>query len=906
MEKTDIVFDQYQRYETIARLICFQRREEDQIFKILELGSNEHKDLRLFLPEDQILFTDITLTEAMKNDPDFTQADGSDLPFEDGSFDFVVAADVFEHVPRARRKRFVSEALRVSRVGAILSFPHNAPYVLQAERRVNAYYKAVTGKDFIWLKEHMENSLPDPAEIDARLAAGGGYEFHFFHGDIRVWEKMWYGAFVNEFSGTGRAYHSAIDGYYNRNIYPRDISENCYRAFYVLTHAKADDWARCAAALWEADAVNKQESSEFLDTLLSMQQELHGLNEQNRMRDRIAAQDNMLKEYEKVIRRQNERLQVLETAYANVAGSLWWKAIKPLRMLTDGCKKLIKSNKRVYGVFRRIKRDGVVKTFNRLFHKHGYIAYSTRELKEQRRTDFPRHIRIGIEARLCNTPQGVLQEMIKSVQSQTYTNWELHLLDESDAEHAYVGSVCAQYGKEDARIVYMRQEDADNENPTPGEYIGLIGEGDLLHPAALYETMRRICAEGADMIYTDEAVFDETPNKTEALRFKPDYAPDTLRSVNYIGRFCVFSRKLAQESGGGLRERFGSAQEYDLILRLSEKAKCIAHIPRVLYYSRKSMQRQEDQNATELAVQEHLVRVGLSGRVTGAKLPGTCRIDYDLEGHPLVSILIPNKDHAAELTQCVRSIQQKTTYDNWEIVVIENNSVDEATFDCYRELQKDARIRVVRWNREFNYSAINNFGEQFAHGEQILLLNNDTEVITPDWIEQMLMFSQRKDVGGVGAMLYYPDDTVQHAGVIIGLGNAAGHGHRNYGRGEVGYMGRLAIAQNYSAVTAACIMIRRDVWREVGGLDETFAVAYNDVDLCLRICKKGYRIVWTPFAELYHYESKSRGMDDTPEKRARFEGELLRLQSRWVQEMEAGDPAYNPNLTIEKEDFSVR
>ena len=269
--------------------------------------------------------------------------------------------------------------------------------------------------------------------------------------------------------------------------------------------------------------------------------------------------------------------------------------------------------------------------------------------------------------------------------------------------------------------------------------------------------------------------------------------------------------------------------------------------------------------------------------------------------------MIPNMDHADTLRTCISSILEKTTYKNFEIVIIENNSKKEETFAYYDELKTDPRIQIVTWEGKFNYSAINNFGvREAATGEYILLLNNDIEVITPDWLQEMLMFAQRPDVGAVGAMLYYPDDTIQHAGVILGIGGVAGHAHKYFPRGDFGYMSRATIAQDLSVVTAACMLLPRHVWQEIGGLDETFEVAFNDVDMCMRIRKAGYLIVWTPFAELYHYESKSRGAEDTPEKRKRFEGEVRRFQERWGRELAAGDPYYNPNLTLVREDFSAK
>ena len=385
-------------------------------------------------------------------------------------------------------------------------------------------------------------------------------------------------------------------------------------------------------------------------------------------------------------------------------------------------------------------------------------------------------------------------------------------------------------------------------------------------------------------------------------------APKTTSAIS-----MAFSRGLLDRVGP-FRSQFDGSQDYDLILRLTEVAEHIIHIPKVLYFWRAGdgstaadvAAKPYTVAAAKAALEAHLQRTGLEGIVEDSKLPTTYRIRYPIKGSPLISIIIPNKDHAADLKKCIGSILNLSTYRNFEIVIVENNSVEAETLAYYEELRQDENIRVIIWKDKFNFSAINNFGFQHTHGEYILLLNNDIEVITPDWLEEMLMFAQRVDVGAVGAMLYYPDDTIQHAGVILGIGGVAGHAHKNLRKGKPGYMGRASFAQNLSAVTAACMMIPRHVFIELNGFDETFAVAFNDVDLCMRIRRAGYLIVFTPYAELYHYESKSRGMENTAEKRKRFQSEVLRFMGKWKRELEAGDPYYNPNLTLGAEDFSLK
>lgn len=549
------------------------------------------------------------------------------------------------------------------------------------------------------------------------------------------------------------------------------------------------------------------------------------------------------------------------------------------------------------------------------------VLVTQQERERQENTRFRKNLTISVIVPLFNTPEPFLSEMIASVQAQTYANWELCLADGSDSAHAQVGEICEKFAQTDKRIRYQKLEKnlgiSGNTNATlkmaTGQYIALFDHDDWLHPCALYEVMCAICEKDADLIYTDEDTFKKTPFDAYQPHYKPDYAPDTLRSYNYICHLTVFRASLLRWVGG-FDSAYDGSQDYDMILRLTEKAKRIVHIPKILYFWRSHAASTASDiaakpytlSAARRALAAHLSRVGLTGEVTDSSIPSTYHIRYALSGEPLVSILIPNKDHVADLRKCVESILEKTTYPHFEIVVVENNSTDARTFRYYRKLERDPRIRVVTWAGPFNYSAINNFGAEACRGEYLLLLNNDIEVITPDWLNEMLMFAQRSDVGAVGAMLYYPDDTVQHAGVILGIGGVAGHSHKYFKRGSYGYMSRMTIAQNLSCCTAACLLLRRDVWEQVGGLDENFAIAFNDVDLCMRIRKAGYLIVFTPYAELYHYESKSRGLEDTPEKQERFAGEVRRFMGKWSAELAAGDPYYNPNLTLVTEDFAAR
>lgn len=686
----------------------------------------------------------------------------------------------------------------------------------------------------------------------------------------------------------------------------------------------------------------------------------------------VTEQADRLLEDQRIMEEQRERLATLEERYETVAGKLahfekhyyaaihqrdelqrqldqarhqydvisnafFWKLTKPLRTLVDWVKKPFRSSPKaqlVWKGMRCLKQNGVGYTWKKVkeklshrkdFSKAVMSPFTPEELEEQKKDVFPRDITISILVPLYNTPETFLREMIRSVLDQTYGKWELCLADGSDKDHSRVGDICRRYAKQDKRIRYRKLERnlgiSNNTNAciemSTGEYIALFDHDDLLHPAALHEVMRAICEQDADFIYTDEATFESPDiNKITVIHLKPDFAIDNLRANNYICHLSVFSRTILDRVEG-FRSEYDGSQDHDFILRATECARKIVHIPEVLYLWRAHPasvaqtigSKSYAVDAGIRAVGDHIARCGMEATVESSKALGSIyRIRYAIQGRPKVSILIPNRDHGKDLRRCVESILSLSTYPNFEIVIVDNGSVDPEVLAYYDHLRRETRreIRILEWDHPFNYSAINNYGAKEVSGDYILLLNNDTEVIAPEWIEEMLMYAQRKDVGAVGAKLYYYDDTIQHGGVGIGLLTLAGHLHRGFDRRHPGYMGRLSYAQDLSAVTAACVMIRRDVWEEVGGLDESFQVAFNDIDLCMRIRKAGYLIVWTPYAELYHYESKSRGLEDTPEKRARFVGEVTRFQQRWAKELAAGDPYYNPNFRLDREDFSIR
>ncbi len=534
---------------------------------------------------------------------------------------------------------------------------------------------------------------------------------------------------------------------------------------------------------------------------------------------------------------------------------------------------------------------------------------------------------ISILTPLYNTPEPYLREFLDSFVDQTAPNGQLCLADASDAEHDAVKRIVEEYQAKNQRIVYKKIENkgiAANTNAAAslatGDYLALADHDDILAPHAMYTMGKAILqlrerGEPDGFLYSDEALFSKSIQRPIVAHFKPDYAPDYLLCCNYICHLAVFQKAL-WDAVGGERPEYDGSQDHDLFLRLIEQVGGAAHVPQVLYYWR--VHAGSTSGGTEAkpyvaaaakkALADHLARTGRTGTVEDGLFPSTYRVKWDIEGDPKVSILIPNKDHTDDLEKCLQSIWKKTTWDNYEIIVIENNSTDPATFAYYEKAkQRYDGLKVVTYpEKGFNFSGINNFGRKAAAGDYLLLLNNDVEVRNGDWLTELLRQCAHKGGAAIcGAMLYYPDETLQHAGVITGLGGYAGHSHKYKQKGGSGYLFRIATVQDFSAVTGACLLVKASVYDEVGGLDEQFAVAFNDVDFCLRVRDAGCRIAWTPYAELTHYESKSRGGDEKdPAKAARFAAEQQRLYTIHGKENILDDPYYNPNLTRDREDFS--
>ncbi len=520
-----------------------------------------------------------------------------------------------------------------------------------------------------------------------------------------------------------------------------------------------------------------------------------------------------------------------------------------------------------------------------------------------------------------NTPECFLREAIESVLNQVYSEWELCIADDASSDDR-VRKVLEEYSTKDSRIkVVFRTENGHISRCSnsaleiaTGEFIALLDHDDLLTPDALYEIASLLDRHPeADMIYSDEDKIDDRGKLSEPF-FKPDWCPDSFLSRMYTCHLGVYRREIINEIGG-FREGYEGSQDYDLVLRFTEKTDNIFHIPKILYHWRIHSQSAASNPdvkpyaaiAAEKALADALQRRGEKGQVTQAgSLVGHYIIRYKISEYKLVSIIIPTRDLGDTLDKCLTSIFEKTTYPNYEIILIDNGSQEQKTADIFAKWQQKEpdRFKCYPFDVPFNYSKINNYGVDKAKGDYLLFLNNDTEVLTSDWIDAMVEQAQRNSIGAVGAQLLYPDNTIQHAGVVMGIGGVANHSHKHFSMNSPGYFGQIMTVNNYSAVTAACLMCRREVFETVGGFEEKLKVAFNDVDFCLKIVQKGYRNIYLPQVMLYHYESKSRGYEDTPEKLIRFHQEVEYMENKW-KEFIKYDPCYNPNLSKKLENFSI-
>lgn len=552
-----------------------------------------------------------------------------------------------------------------------------------------------------------------------------------------------------------------------------------------------------------------------------------------------------------------------------------------------------------------------------------YEAYipSEETLEKQRKYKFRKRPLISVAVPAYKTPADFLRQMIHSLEVQTYPNWELCIANGSP-EDGEMHKILEEWSGKDKRVRYKDLKEnlgiSENTNEAfsmaKGEFVGLLDHDDLLAPNALFEIVKALDEDdNIDVVYTDEDKVTTDLSEHFQPHLKPDFNLDLLRANNYICHFCLVRRTVIEKTGG-FRKEFDGAQDHDFIFRCTENARTVKHIPEILYHWRTHKASTADNPASKMyafdagkrAVEAHLARLGVTGTVSHTPDFGFFRVNYPVQGESLVSVIIPNKDEKDTLKACIDSLKNNTIYKNFEIIIIENNSTSKEIFEYYKELSKENNIHLLKWKKEFNYSAINNFGARHAKGEYLLFLNNDVTSINPDWMGEILGVCQRREVGAVGVKLIYPDNTIQHAGCVVGIGGIAGHMFVDMPADRTGYLHKASLMQDMSAVTAACMMVKRTVFEKAGGFTEELAVAFNDVDFCLKVRREGYLVVYDPYAQLYHMESKTRGAEDSEEKMRRFQKEIEYMRCHWIDILKNGDPYYNKNLSLSKWNYSLK
>jgi len=953
-------FDQFQRYFTVAKIVT-GLTSLDSTLKVLEVGANAHCGLQEFLPNADITFTDID-EQPVAEHVNFIQADATNLPFKDDEFDFVISTDVLEHVPAKLRKKFINECYRVAKVAFILACPIDNGETPQAESIANKSFKRLHGVDYIWLREHQLEGLPTIESIDEMVEGMAIPFFRFEHGRLDWWLPLMQMHFIKEAEAELRVTCSKMDEHYNRNLYQQDSGGACYRSFWVLGRDTLPDDCLvitdqpsassiaemnvyqniCVATenmsfttqrLHESLSLNKQEAEQVKQELEHAEHELVNLSaELQAIRESASWKITMpLRKGSRTIRRYWHSIQVglknhsplLVHVFSPIAGGFSARLSRAIGLLIkQGPKALFNKLKAASSKGETIPLDPNYYQSWLAHHHHQEQSDAAKLLKLLPIMQQPL---ISIVMPTYNTDEIFLRLCIESVLNQSYQNWELCIADDASPEPQVI-KVLEEYQVKDKRIkIVCRKENghisaASNSalELVTGEWTALLDHDDELHKHALAFVVNAINENpDVELVYSDEDKMDEQGNRLSP-HFKPDWNLDLLYSQNYVSHLGVYKTDIVKKIGG-FRVGLEGSQDYDLLLRYSREINQanIIHIPKALYHWRMvegstALAADEKSYTTEAGIKaltDHFLALDKKVTVERGMADNIYKVNWpavNTEGNePLVSLIMPTYNGYEITKLAIESILEKSTYQNFEILLVDNNSNEPISLEYFEEINKHEKVTLLRYPHPFNYSAINNFAAKHAKGEILGLVNNDIEVITPDWLSEMVSHVQREDIGCVGAMLYYPNDTIQHAGVIIGIQGVANHSHKHLGKGHPGYFRRLQVVQNFSAVTAACLLVRRVVFNEVNGLNEKdLTIAFNDIDFCLKVQAAGYRNLWTPYAELYHHESISRGAEDNPEKIARFNKESEYMSTHWKTN-EILDFAYNPNLTIDHENFSL-
>ena len=896
--KRELPFDLYGRYAVIRDIIDHNRKD-GQRFKVLDVGGRGNL-LKRFLPNDDVFYLDPLIDS---KDDNFIKGDGCAMSLEAESFDWVTSADVFEHIPKEKRESFLNENIRVAKFGTILVAPFWSKEVEQAEINANENFKTLSGgQDHIWLKEHIENGLPDSAELE-RYLKDKELSFQKLNNNrLFLWQALidiCFLSYVNTDEDIKKKYED-FNYFYNSEVCPFDDQEPSYRKIYFI---KKDQTLRNVK-------VEKKPMDDklFLEAIKRGMELVNMIDNMNkgiiRQKDEaILSRDEKIQEKIRNMESIKSQSDLKSMELSEIHRSKGWRMVLFVRRILNKAFPRGSYRRKMAVMITRPRQSK--DAYKRWIAKNE--TYDIRAVKMEI-DSFTYKPKISVITPVYNVDSKWLDRCIKSVTSQFYENWEFCLYDDASTDKKtvkcleswrnYDPRIKISFGKTNKHI-----SGASNSalGMATGEFVALLDNDDTLSSFALFEVVKLLNTDrNVKYIYSDEDKIDKNENRAEPF-FKPDWSPDLLLSCGYTNHLSIYEKKIIEEVGG-LRTAYSASQDYDLVLRVIERLKDteIVHIPKILYHWRSIPgSTARDPLAKEgkvivnakRAIEDSLKRRGISGNVVDGLWPSSYRVKRQIKGNPLVSIIIPTKDRLKFLKKCIESIKDKTTYKNYEIVVVDNGSTDTETVEYINGLPYE----VIVLGGEFNFSKMNNIAAQKAQGDYLVFLNNDTEVITGDWIESMLEHAQRKKVGAVGCKLVYPNKSIQHAGVVLGMSpdpvtGVAGHIYNGLGCESRGYFGMVNVIRDCSAVTAAAMMMRKAVFDKVGGFNEELRVCYNDVDLCLRLREKGYLVVYTPYAELYHYESISRGLG-VDRKEAEY------MLTHWKGTIK-NDPYYSPNLSL--------
>ena len=947
-ERLDLPFDLYTRNQIISDLINFLRENKNSI-KILDIGGRSGHIKEFLQQEDELYILDIRKSE--QNEDNYFIGNILNAPFRDKIFDIVVSSDLYEHISGENRLNSLSEMIRIGKNFVILAAPFYSQENTETEIKANEFFNKLIGNDHPWLSEHIQNGLPSKKELEDFLKNKRFDYFTIETNNISIWLLMQLFIFYSYKYSISDKNVRKVYRFYNENFLELgDTLSPTYRTIYLIGKKGS-----LPKVNFKFNSVLDRLKYHTLETLIfesigqftsdrdthtkNLEATIEQLNTVIQSKDSqirnleiiVQESDKQKTELNTVIQSKDSQIRNLEITLQSIHQSVTWQIVMKYhrvieKLLPQGTMRRYYYDLGLIGI-RIIANQGwksfwwkVQKRFRQQNRYHFQLKRNTltieyiRNCKEEL-NNLSYKPKISIVTPVYNVKEKWLKVCIESVLNQIYENWELCIVDDASTK-SHIKLILKEYEQKDNRIKvkYLTKNSgisgASNQalSLATGEFVGFLDNDDELYPDALFEIVKLLNkSPDIDIIYTDEDKIELNGKRVDPF-FKPDWSPDLLLNCHYMAHFIVFRRKLL-ESLNGFQSRFDGAQDYDLILRAVEKTEKIGHISKVLYGWRKI----PGSSATGItaksyayvsaanALKDALVRRNKKGDIIFLPDLGYFRIKYLLNGNPLVSIIILTHDRPDLLDQCIRSIETKSTYKNYEIIIVDRKSEKEGTLEYLKKLKH----KVVRYDKELNISDALNYGASFAKGEHLLFLNDDIEVISPDWIECMLEHSQRKEVGMVGALLLYPNsklhktpDTIQHAGVVLGIGGTAGHAFRHIHATHTGYFGLNKVIRNYNAITGACAMMKKEIFLQVGGWDKNLAVSYGDIDLCLRVRQKGYLIIYTPYAKLYHYEGSTRGsLDPTIDE--------IFFMKRWQNLLAKRDPYYSIHLTLIREDFTL-